>query len=99
MNKRDSQITDSSGNVFTDLGFEKVEAENLLVRSKLMAAVKSYIEMEGITQTEAAVRFKVAQPRISEIYQGKVELFSVDKLINMLARVGQHVEISIHKAA
>ncbi len=99
MNKRDSQITDSSGNVFTDLGFEKVEAENLFVRSKLMAAVKSYIEMEGITQTEAAVRFKVAQPRISEIYQGKVELFSVDKLINMLARVGQHVEISIHKAA
>ena len=99
MSKKDSQITDSSGNVFADLGFEQVEAENLLVRSKLMAAIKSYIETESITQAEAADRFKVAQPRVSEIYQGKIELFSVDKLINMLARVGQHVEISIHKAA
>ena len=93
------QISTSSGNVFTDLGFEHIEAENLLVRSKLMAAIKSYIESEGITQTEAAKRFDVAQPRISEIYQGKIELFSIDKLVNMLAKAGQHVEVSVHKAA
>ena len=99
MSKRQKQITKSSGNVFTDLGFEQAEAENLLVRSKLMAAIKTYIESEGITQGEAAKRFSVAQPRISEIYQGKIELFSVDKLINMLARVGRHVEVTIHKAA
>lgn len=99
MSNKDYQIHDSSGNVFADLGFEKIEAENLLVRSKLMAAKKSYIESEGITQGEAAERFDVAQPRISEIYQGKIDLFSVDKLINMLARVGQHVEVSVHKAA
>ena len=35
----------------------------------------------------------------SEIYQGKIELFSADKLINMLARVGRHVEMSINEAA
>ena len=99
MSKKDKRITKSSGNVFADLGFEQAEAENLLVRSKLMAAIKTYIESEGITQEEAAKRFDVAQPRISEIYQGKIDLFSVDKLINMLARVGQHVEVTIHKAA
>ncbi len=101
MSKKDKQnlINESTGNVFTDLGFERVEAENLLVRSKLIAAIKSYIKSEGITQGEAAKRFNVSQPRISEIYQGKIDLFSVDKLINMLARVGQHVEVSIHKAA
>ena len=99
MSKKDKRITKSSGNVFADLGFEQAEAENLLVRSKLMAAIKTYIKSEGITQEEAAKRFHVAQPRISEIYQGKIDLFSVDKLINMLARVGQHVEITIHKAA
>jgi predicted XRE-type DNA-binding protein len=99
MTKKDNQIKDSSGNVFSDLGFEQVEAENLLVRSKLMAAIKKYIDSEGISQAEAAERFGVAQPRISEIYQGKIDLFSVDKLINMLARVGQHIEITIHKAA
>jgi predicted XRE-type DNA-binding protein len=99
MSRKDNQVNDSSGNVFTDLGFEKTEAENLLVRSKLMAAIKAYIEFEGITQGEAAERFGVAQPRISEIYQGKIDLFSVDKLINMLARVGRHVEVTVHKAA
>ena len=99
MGKKDRQIIESSGNVFVDLGFERHEAENLLVRARLMAAIKAYIESEGITQREAAERFNVAQPRISEIYQGKIELFSADKLINMLARVGRHVEISINEAA
>ena len=99
MSKKDTQITESSGNVFVDLGFEQHEAENLLVRARLMAAIKAYIESEGITQREAAERFNVAQPRISEIYQGKIELFSADKLINMLAQVGRHVEISINEAA
>ncbi len=99
MKKKDRQLVESSGNVFVDLGFEQQEAENLLVRARLMAAIKAYIESEGITQREAAERFNVAQPRISEIYRGKIELFSADKLINMLARVGRHVEISINKAA
>ncbi|HEX7027498.1 MAG TPA: XRE family transcriptional regulator [Gammaproteobacteria bacterium] len=94
MSKKTKQITDSSGNVFADLGFEQAEAENLLVRSKLMAAIKAYIESEGITQGKAAERFDVAQPRISEIYQTKIELFSVDELINMLARVGRHIEVN-----
>ena len=50
-------------------------------------------------QQEAAERFNVAQPRIGDIYQGRIELFSADKLIDMLARVGRHVEISIKEAA
>ena len=60
-------------------------------RSRLITAIKTCIESEGITQREATQRFNVAQPRISDIYQGKIELFSADKLINMLARVGRHV--------
>ena len=60
MNKKETQIIESSGNVFADLGFERHEAENLLVRARLMAAIKAYIESEGITQREAAERFNVA---------------------------------------
>ena len=70
-----------------------------IVRSRLITAIKTCIESEGITQREAAERFNVAQPRISDIYQGKIELFFADKLINMLARVGRHVEIFINEAA
>ena len=70
-----------------------------MARYRLMEAIQTCIESEGITQPEAAERFNVAQLCVSDIYQGKIELFSADKLINMPAWVGQHVEISINEAA
>jgi predicted XRE-type DNA-binding protein len=90
-----AEFTYSSGNVFEDLGFSKQEAENLKVRSVLMAGIRRIIEAEEITQTEAAKRFGVTQPRISDLVRGKIELFSIDALINMLAAAGHHVEISV----
>lgn len=89
------ELAYSSGNVFEDLGFSKEEAENLKVRSVLMAGIRRIIQAEGITQTEAAERFGVTQPRISDLVRGKIELFSIDALINMLAAAGHHVEISV----
>ena len=89
----------SSGNVFADLGIPPAEAENLLVRAKLIAAIKHYINDRGLTQAQAAECFDVAQPRMSEIYQGKIELFSIDKLINMLAQVGQTVDVVVSDVA
>ena len=70
-----------------------------MARYRLITATKTCTESEGITQREAAERFNAAQPRINDIYQGKIELFSADKFINMLAWAGRHVEISINEAA
>ena len=89
----------SSGNVFADLGFAPEEAENLRVRAELMIALKSYIKARGWTQQEAARHFRVAQPRISEIFQGKIGLFTVDKLIKMLAHVGRQVSVTVNDKA
>ena len=89
----------SSGNVFADLGFAAEEAENLRVRTELMIALKSYIKAQRWTQQEAARHFGVAQPRISEIFQGKIGLFTVDKLIKMLAHVGQQVSVKVSDKA
>ena len=88
-------IRRSSGNVFTDLGFAPQEAENLRIRAELMMAIKSYIKAQEWTQQEAAQRFGISQPRISEVFQGKIGLFTVDKLIKLLAQVGQQVSVSI----
>ncbi len=93
------QIIKSSGNVYADLGFSDEEAENLRIRSELTMAIKAYIKEKGWTQVQAAESFGVAQPRISEIFQGKIDLFSVDKLINMLSRVGQHVSVTVSSQA
>lgn len=89
------EITRSSGNVFEDLGFPKQEAENLKVRSVLMGSIQAIIEVEGLTQARAAKLFGVTQPRISDLVRGKIDLFSIDALVNMLATAGRHVEVSV----
>ena len=89
------EITRSSGNVFEDLGFPTEEAENLKVRSSLMGSIRTIIEREELTQARAAKLFGVAQPRISDLVRGKIELFSIDALVNMLASAGRHVEVSV----
>ena len=75
------------------------QAENMKVRSALMIALKERIEAEGLSQANAAKLFGVTQPRISDLLRGKVTLFSIDTLINMLATAGLHVELQIAQAA
>ena len=89
------RITPSTGNVFEDLGFPKEEAENLKIRSTLMAIIRTIIEEDGLTQARAAKLFGVSQPRISDLVRGKIELFSIDALVNMVAASGRHVDISV----
>jgi len=75
------------------------EAENMRLRSSLMMALKAHIENENLSQMAAAKLFGVTQPRISDLVRGKINLFSLDTLINMAATAGMHVELSIAKAA
>jgi len=84
-------ITPSSGNVFRDLGFGEAEAEHLRVRSSLMIEVRKLIEDRSLTQSEAAKLFGVTQPRISNLVRGRIDLFSIDTLIDMFALAGVHV--------
>lgn len=88
-------IVRGSGNVFTDLGFGPAEAANLQLRSRLAMEIERYVEAEGITQTDAAERLGVTQPRVSDLMRGKLGRFTVDALVNMLARVGRRVEVTI----
>jgi len=75
------------------------EAANMKVRSALMMAVQEYITANKLTQAEAAQRMGVTQPRVSDLMRGKIDLFSVDTLINMLAAAGQDIEIRLKRAA
>lgn len=90
-----AKLTHSSGNVFEDLGFPKEEAENLKVRSALMALLRAVIVEDGLTQSRAAKLFGVTQPRVSDLVRGRVELFSIDALVNMLAASGRHVAVTV----
>jgi len=89
------QVRCSSGNVFRDLGFSENEAENLRVRSDLMIELSRLIEERGLTQTRAAKLLGVMQPCISDLKRGKIQLFSVDSLIEMLGHAEAHVSFVV----
>ncbi len=80
-------------NVFEALEDNPVMVQNLKIRSELMIALRQYIEDAGIGQKEAAEVFGVHQPRISDLMRGKVNKFTIDRLVNMLARIGKTVKV------
>jgi predicted XRE-type DNA-binding protein len=88
-----SKVRRSSGNVFRDLGFTEADAENLRIRSELMARLRKVIEEGGLTQARAARLLGVSQPRVSDLVRGRIELFSIDALVNLLARAGLRVTV------
>ena len=71
------KMTRSSGNVFTDLCFPSQEAEHLRIRSLLIVHLRRLIEARGLNQSQAAKLFGVTQPRVSDLVQGKIDLFSI----------------------
>lgn len=89
------KIHRSSGNVFVDLGFSPEEAANLRLRSELMVQIRRLIEARGLTQAAAAKLFGVTQPRVSNLVRGKIDLFSIDTLVDMLSHAGVRVELRL----
>ncbi len=87
------KVTRSTGNVFRDLGFSPDEAEHLRIRSDLLIQIQKAIRSQGLKQTEAAKLLDVTQPRVSDLMRGRLDLFSVDTLIDMLARLGIRVRV------
>ena len=93
------KITEGSDNVFRDIGFGKVEAENLKHRSDLMIRIEKYVKQSGMTQADAARELGITQPRLNQLLKGKIQLFSLDALVNMLAQAGMRVNMTVKKAA
>jgi len=88
-----TELTRSSGNVFLDLGFAPEEAEHLLIRSDLMIHLQKEITSRGLNHAQAAKTLRVPPSRFRDLLGGRVDLFTTDALIDMLARLGVHVRL------
>ncbi len=88
MNGQDINITESSGNVFMDLGFDAAEAAVMKLRAEVMIRTAQHLKEQGWTQAEAARHLGITQPRVSRLIKGKVEDFSLDMLLTLAARAG-----------
>jgi predicted XRE-type DNA-binding protein len=91
----DAVVTESSGNVFIDMGFAPGEAAVMALRADLIARLRLIVQAEGWTQAQAAERFGVAQSRVSDLLRGKWQKFSLDMLITLAARAGRKVELAL----
>ena len=75
------------------------QAASMKARSALMIELQEYIKSSGLTQRQAADLFGVTQPRISDLVRGKIELFSLESLVDMATAAGMKVEVRLKKAA
>ncbi len=81
--------------IFQRMGYSDESGASLLLRAKLMKAIKSEIESRKLTQREAAALLGVTAPRISEIWGLRIDKFSTDLLVKYLHRLGQEVIVEI----
>jgi len=58
-----------------------------------MIEVQNAIASKGLKQADAAKILNVSQPRVSDLLRGRIDLFSTDALIDMLARLGVRVRL------
>lgn len=75
-------------NIFEAVVEEGSEASDLQTRSDLMIAVRDIITAKKWSQAEAAEHMGLTQPRVSDLVNGRIEKFSIDKLMNCLYRIG-----------
>ena len=74
------------------------EAEHLLVRADLLIQVQKLIGSRRLKQREAAEILRMSQPRVSDLLRGRIDLFSSDALIDMLARLGAQVRFTVKQS-
>ncbi|MGV3518169.1 helix-turn-helix domain-containing protein [Luteitalea sp.] len=85
--------------VFEDLGFSSWEAKRLEKRSELFYYVRTEIKRLGWTQKQAAARLGVTQPRVSDLMRGRLHLFSIDMLMEMMDRLDYDVAFDVSRRA
>ena len=85
--------TRSSGNVFADLGLPK--SDELLAKAALANQIASIVSHRHLTQMEAARVLGTGQPKVSELLAGKLDGFSIERLIRYLNALGRDVQIVV----
>jgi predicted XRE-type DNA-binding protein len=86
----------SSGNVFGDLGVTNAEEKQTKVR--LAVAINQIIQGRKLSQTAAARRLNVNQPKVSALSNYRLDGFSVERLMNFLTALDRDVDIIIRRA-
>ena len=91
--KSTPSITESSGNVFADLGLANPEQE--LLKARLTLRIYRTIKDRRLTQAQAGEILGIKQPHVSSLMRGQSGVFSVERLMDFLTALGHDIDISV----
>lgn len=83
----------SSGNVFADL--ELTASDELLAKAELARQITSIATHRHLTQMDAATILGTTQPKVSDLFAGKLAGFSMERLIRFLNALDRDVQIVV----
>lgn len=89
----DMELIQGSGNVFRDLGHPNPELEQL--RSILAAKIIGVLDDRGLTVRRAGEITGIAAADFSRIRRVKLGRFTIDRLMTILDRLGQEVDLTV----
>ena len=87
------KIHRGSENVFADVGV--THPERVMARAQIMSRVSDIIKERGLTQKEASELLGIPQSKVSCLMNGKLSMFSLDYLFEILNALDRDVEIII----
>jgi predicted XRE-type DNA-binding protein len=93
MRKRSIKVEKASRNIFAEFGLP--DAEDLLLKSKIVVELHRLIKERRLTQTRAAKLIGVSQPDLSNLLHGRLRGYSTERLMRMLTALNQDVEITV----
>lgn len=74
--------------IFDAITKDPSEAADMRFRADMMLALRGYFQDRGWNQAKIGAKLGIKQPRVSELMKGKIHLFSSDKLVGFLAKLG-----------
>jgi len=93
MRKQTVAAERSSGNVFADLGLPN--AGDRLAKAELARKIGEIIAARRLTQVEAAELLGIDQPKISALIRGRLQAFSLERLMRFLNILGRDIDIVV----
>ncbi|WP_295445240.1 XRE family transcriptional regulator [uncultured Thiodictyon sp.] len=97
-NPTNEQDIQTFASVWDAIADTPAEAANLKLRSELMDQITAIVTEHGWTQSEAATRCGVTQPRMNDLLRGRISRFSLDALVNIAAALGLRVQVRLEAA-
>ena len=93
MSDDEIEIVRGSGNVFRDFGYPDADVRQ--AKALLAAQIIKVLDAEELSTRQAEARTGIAHSEFVRIRNVNLARFTIDRLVTILGRLGQEVELSV----